>query len=160
MIRVLVLFSLLATLVSGDVFTKGKTNLNFLVGSGDTYNRSYGIVGVGAEYCVVDNLAVGVNYRAWLGAEPTFNELSLRTDYYISLDRKLRPYLGAFVKETFINSSVYDDFTSYGFRGGLSVITSKNTYISFGYTVEYYDTCEPSEQCYRKYPELTVGLSF
>lgn len=130
------------------------------LGAGESFNHSYTIMGVSGEYCVVDNLAVGAMYRTWFGGGPTQNELSLYSNYFFALQSNMRPYVGAFVRRTFISSELIDDFNSYGFRGGLSVITSQNSYISFGYAVEYYDTCVYLDQCKRTYPELTVGISF
>jgi hypothetical protein len=160
LIRVVFLFSLLVSLVSGDVFTQGRTNVAINVGSAQSFGHTYTVIGVSGEYCAVDNLLIGGMYRNWSGGGPTQNEISLYSNYFIPLNYQFRPYAGVFGRQTYIDSPVIDDFSSYGFRGGLTFISSKNSYISIGYALEYYDTCVAFEKCYRSYPELSAGFSF
>ncbi|WP_428739771.1 hypothetical protein [Sulfurimonas sp.] len=158
--RIVFLFSLLVVVLNGDVFSKGKANLGLYVGGAQSFGYSYTIIGVSGEYYVADNLSLGGMYRNWSGSGPTQNEVSLYSNYFLPVDKRFKPYVGAFGRKTYIDSPVIDDFGSYGFRGGLSIITSNNSYISLGYAIEYFDSCVESEDCYRSYPELSAGISF
>lgn len=158
--KVVFLFFFLVSFINADIFSKGKMSIGAYLGKGESFERSYTIGGVNAEYCVVDNLAVGGLYRAWFGNTPTLNEFSLYSNYYFPVDRKFRPYLGVFLRQTSLSSELVDDFTSYGLRGGVSIIANRNAYVSLGYAAEYYDSCIFSDHCYRTYPELTLGISF
>ncbi len=151
---------LTVSLLSGDVFTQGKTSLGFYLGAGEALENSYMLAGFNAEYCVVDNVAVGGLYRIWFGGDPTLNEISVYSNYYFPLDRIYRPYIGGFLRQTLTNSDTIRDFASYGLRGGLIMLTAQNSYIAFGYVAEYYDKCLSTNECQKAYPEITVGLSF
>ncbi|MEA1982831.1 MAG: hypothetical protein U9N39_04735 [Campylobacterota bacterium] len=152
---------LLALIVAGslaqaDIFKKGKSNFGVSLGTGSSYNNTYTLVGVSGNYFVIDNLSVGLSYRGWFGADPMQNELALATNYFISISKKFRPYVGAFVRETLIDG--YDNRESYGVRGGVAMVT-KNTFVSLGYAYEHYSTCI-KEECSISYPEIVFGLSF
>lgn len=42
---------------------------------------------------------------------------------------------------------------------GSGTMLNKN-YTIFGYVIEYFGTCIGNEDCYRTYPELSLGVSF
>ena len=155
--KLLFILILLSSISNADIFDKGKTSFGVTAGSSSSYNNSYFLVGVSANYFVLDNLNIGVMYRSWLGSDPMQNELSLSTNYFIKLNEMFRPYMGAFVRERFISG--YDNLTSYGARGGLAFI-SDNSYISVGYAYESFNTCSLEGECSTSYPEIVFGLSF
>jgi hypothetical protein len=152
------------SVVYGDLFSKGKTDIGLYLGASSSMNYTYTVVGVSGNYFIADNLSIGGMYRNWFGSGPTQNEISLFTNYYVPLDRKFRPYIGIFGRKTYVSSDKIDDFASYGARAGMSMTTSKNSYFSLGYAIEYYDNCVAtglfSSECSRSYPELIFGLSF
>jgi len=150
---------LFVTVLSADIFEKGKANMGVSIGAANSLNQTYTIFGINASYFIVDNLAVGLRYRGWFGATPTQNEVAVDANYYIPLNQKFRPYIGAFVRQTFVNSDIIDDFVSYGARGGLALTMSKNSFISAGYAIEYYDNCQVGD-CSTSYPEFVFGLAF
>ena len=155
--KIVLLIVLFVSLVDGDVFKKGKFGLGLALGTGYSHETSYTLVGVSANYFVVDNLDIGVAYRGWLGGTPAKNEFSLSSNYYFPLSRKLRPYAGAFIRDTFVSG--YDDYLSYGARGGISMVT-RNSYISLGYVYEEYSRKVFGYEVSTSYPEIIFGLSF
>lgn len=163
--KIAIFLVLLSSLIYGDIFSKGKIDLGISVGASSSYGYSYTVAGVGGNYFVMDDVAVGGMYRVWFGNAPTQNELSLYTNYYIPIDKNIRPYIGLFGRKTFVNSSVINDYGSYGGRVGIGYITSHTSYFSIGYALEYYDNCidgvsTRSDECYRSYPEIVFGISF
>ena len=155
--KIFLIFILLNTFLSADIFEKGKVHLGVSLGVGSTYNGTYTLVGVSGNYFVLDGLSVGAGYRGWFGVDPMRNELSLASTYYIPLSQKFRPYVGAFVRETFVSG--YDDYASVGARGGLSFV-SERTYVSVGYAYEQFSNCIIAQECSTSYPEVVFGVSF
>jgi len=156
--RVLFLVLLLGSILQADIFDKGRSNVGLSLGAGTSFGETYTIVGVNANYFVMDNLNVGISYRGWFGATPTQNELSLLTNYFIPVNEKFRPYVGAFVKKLFVSDM--RDFESLGARGGVAMLMSKNSFVSVGYAYEQYFNCPDSFECSNSYPEVIFSLSF
>lgn len=155
--KILVILLFVTTLLQAEIFDKGKSNFGVSLGAGSSYNNTYTLIGVSGNYFVVDNLSVGLSYRGWFGATPMQNEIALATNYFVPISEKFRPYLGAFVRETFIEG--YDNRESYGARGGVAIVTN-NSYISLGYAYEQFGSCLIKEECSTSYPEIVFGLSF
>lgn len=161
-----IIFTLLimASVLSGDVFDRGRTSVGIVVGSSYAYGEQYTILGVGVDYFVANGLSVGAGYRGWFGGNPSINQLTLASSYYIPLSKKFRPYIGAFLRETYMNYDAIDDkdYLSYGARGGLAITMSPNSYVSFGYAYEEYSDCKdkPYLDCSSSYPEIVFSLAF
>lgn len=156
--RVLFVVLLLSTMLQAEIFDKGRSNVGVSIGAGTSFGETYTILGVNANYFVLDNLNVGLSYRGWFGATPSQNELSLSTNYFIPLDAKIHPYIGAFAKKLFISDM--RDFESLGARGGVAVVMSKNSFVSVGYAYEQYLNCPDAFECTNSYPEVIFALSF
>ncbi len=156
----LLLFLFLSTVSHADFFNKGNSSVGVVLGAGSSNNESYTVAGVSADYFVADGLSIGAGYRGWFGIDPTINQLTVSTNYYLSITKKFHPYIGGFVRETFVSGD--EDYESYGVRGGLAVTMSPNSYMSFGYVYEEYGNCEESifGDCSSSYPELVFSLSF
>jgi len=149
---------LLSTMLQAEIFDKGCSNVGVSLGAGTSFGETYTIVGLNANYFVMENLNVGVSYRGWFGATPTQNEISLATNYFVPLSAKIRPYAGVFTKKIFVSDM--RDFESYGARGGVAVVMSKNSFVSFGYAYEQYANCPLASECSNSYPEVIFALSF
>lgn len=156
--KIILSLSLLFSVANADLFDRGNLAFGGVIGSGYSGNESYMILGVSADYFAMNGLSVGVGYQGWFGADPTQNQLTLSTNYYIPLNDKLRPYVGAFFRETFISG--YDDRSSYGGRAGLAVTMSRNTFISAGWAYEEYTNCPEYLECSSNYPEIVFSLAF
>jgi len=154
---VLACLSLYNTL-QADIFVKGASNVGFSLGAATSYGNNYTLLGVSGNYFVVDNVSVAGYYRGWFGASPEQHELSVGINYFLPLAQKFRPYGGVFVRENFVSG--YDNFGAYGIRGGVSLVQSTNSYISFGYAYERYTNCHYDGECSNSYPEIVAGFSF
>ncbi len=153
-------FILLLTLTSlwADVFSQGEKHIGITIASGSGYDDYYTILGINTNYFVVDNLAVGVEYRGWFGGSPSVHELSIPVTYYAPFHPMYRPYAGGFYRHTFMEEP-FSDYNVYGFRGGISMRLGANGYSSFGWVQEYYER-DSGDGTSRGYPEVSVGLSF
>ena len=107
---------LLSLSLYGGSFSAGNVGLGLSVGSGSvSYTRgtqSYFIAGVGADYFVIDGLAIGVGYRGWFGGTPTINQATIPVTYYIPTGKRFRPYAGAFYRYTAFSDDTYNNYNS------------------------------------------------
>ena len=161
--KVLLGLLLVGSLVHADFFAKSNTSVGVAIGSSSISRgfktETYTILGVNADYFVIDNLSVGLGYRGWFGGTPTLNQVTIPVTYYIPVSQKIRPYAGVFGRETFV-SGEYDDYESYGVRGGVTMILSKNSYIGVGVVQEYYGSTKFQESSSSTYPEFIFAFSF
>ncbi len=153
----LTLFLTLSPLYA-DVFSQGQKHIGITISSGSSYNSTYTIVGVKANYFIVNNLSMGLEYRGWFGGTPTLHELSIPLTYHAPLHPVYRPYAGAFYRHSFV-ASPYRDYDVYGFRVGMSMKLSAGSYSTFGWVQEYYPQSS-GDGTSRGYPEISIGLSF
>ncbi len=158
LIKQCALLILTALPLCADIFSQGQKHIGITVGSGKGYSTTYTIVGVRANYFVLDNLSMGLAYRGWFGGNPSQHELSIPLTYHAPLHPVYRPYAGGFYRRTFIDAP-YGDYDVYGFRVGISLHLSLNSYSSFGWVQEYYPHAS-GDGTSRGYPEISVGLSF
>ena len=156
--KIVAIFLLMSTMLQAEMFDEGSSNLGVSIGAGTSLGETYTLLGVNANYFVIDNLNIGIAYRGWFGGTPTQNELSLATNYFVPLHAKFRPYIGAFAKKVFISNM--RDIESVGARGGVAVVMSKNSFVSVGYAYEQYLNCPDAFECSNSYPEVVFSLSF
>ena len=156
----LLVFLVFSTLSHADFFKKGDSGVGIVLGAGSSNGDSYSVVGVSADYFVLDGLSIGAGYRGWFGIDPSINQLTVSGNYYIPVTKKFHPYIGGFVRETFVSGE--DDYESYGARGGIAITMSPNSYMSFGYIYEEYGNCTETifRECSNSYPELVFSLAF
>jgi len=159
--KIILALLIMSSILSGDVFDKGNTSVGIVAGSKYSHGESYTIVGVGVDYFLVNGVSVGIGYRGWFGGNPDMNQLTITSSYYIPLSQKFRPYIGGFIRETFVDYDKIDDknYESYGGRAGLAIAMSPNSYMSFGYVYEEYGECIFND-CSSSYPELVFSLAF
>lgn len=155
--RFLIIGMLTVSLANGFQFEKGQKNISFTVGAGSGFNTTYTIVGVTASYFVTDGLAVGLEYRGWLGGTPTMHEVGLPVTYYAPPIKSIRPYAGTFMRQTFISDG-YSDYQTYGARAGVAMSKGRG-YVSLGWVQEWYSNDNGSDDT-RGYPEIAAGASF
>ena len=161
--------TLLASLAFADSFVAGSRSIGITVGSGSVrYSggvsaaanvENYLIAGVGGDYFVRDNLAVGVGYRVWIGAAPTIHQATLPVTYYMPTPTNYRPYLGAFYRYTYIGSADYANYSSAGGRLGVAMLF-RNGYAGFGWVQEVDIGRENVSETASGYPEAVIALSF
>lgn len=159
------IFLLLISLASlnADRFSQGDVGIGILVGGGSLSTnygvKNYTILGASADYFVIDDLSVGIGYTGWFGSSPTISQLTIPLNYYIPLDKKLRPYIGTFYRYTFIGKP-YEDYSSFGAKAGVSMQVSKKAYLGAGWVQEYYDNCSNFKDCSAGYLEVSLIFSF
>jgi len=160
--RVVWSLALVTSVVNADFFVKGNTSVGIVLGSSSVsygyHTENYTILGVSADYFVIDNLSVGVGYRGWFGGTPSRNQLTVPATYYIPVSKKFRPYAGAFVRKTFVSDGL-STYESYGMRGGVTMALSRNSYLGIGVIQEYYSG-GVFENSSSAYPEFIFALSF
>jgi len=161
------LLLLVQTLLSANPFGQGSLNIGLGVGSGSvsysngflTKVEDYYIVGVSGDYFVFDNLALGLAYQGWVGGTPAIHQASLPVTYYIPTGSKFRPYAGLLYRYTYMNSDLYDNYSSVGGRAGLAILFHKG-YVALGWLQEYRLEEGYSSDRNSGYPEITVGFTF
>ncbi|MCH9741302.1 MAG: hypothetical protein K0U38_10780 [Epsilonproteobacteria bacterium] len=150
-----------STIHAAGMFSIGHKNFGFSISQDSAYGNSYTVMGASANYFLVDNISTGLAYQTWLGDEPSINQITVPVTYHIPLNSTYRPYIGAFYSHTFMGDDgvhEYNDYDSYGGRVGLTMQTSSNSYVSFGWVQEVYDDGVNSES--RGYPQVSGGFSF
>lgn len=147
-----------STIYAGGLFSLGSKNVAITVGSDSSFGSSYTVVGANVNYFVVDNLSIGASYKSFLGGNPDINQVTVPVTYHIPLERTTYlPYLGAFYNHTFMDKP-YENYDIYGGRIGLSLQTTVNSFISFGWVQEFSNSGNNTKN--RGYPEVMGGFSF
>ena len=165
MINKVIFFILLfTTVLNAQIFQQSSMNFGVSIGASSvvTNNSStdYATIGLDFDYYILDGLSVGVGYRGWLGASPSINQVSMPVTYFMPFHNRYRPYIGAFIRETFVFNG-NEDYTSYGGRAGISVIISSNSYMGMGWVVEDSSYCSNyANDCSLSIPEFFYGVSF
>ena len=144
----------------GAAFTQGRSRLSLGGGYGSFNNHSYGVVGIGAGYYVLDGLEAGVDGEAWLGDKPHIYTISPEVRYIVTQMQSFKPYLGAFYKRTFYDT--LDNTNSFGGRAGFISPVSEHAYLSAGLVFEHINNCNKNlyDDCSLVYPELGISLSY
>jgi outer membrane protein W len=164
--KVLISLLLLSSVSYAELFQKGNIGLGVVIGSGsistNTNVENYTLAGMNVDYFIVDDLSVGLAYLGWFGGEPSLNQVTIPVNYYIPLSEKFRPYIGVFLRETFVNdkNNYYKDYESYGAKIGLAYVLSKKAYLGFGVISEVYGSNNFYSNSGSTYPEITIAFSF
>ena len=147
-----------AIYAEGGLFSIGKKNVGFTIGTDNSFGNNYTVLGANVNYFIIDNLSLGASYQAYLGNKPHINQVTVPVTYHLPLENTTyKPYLGAFYNRTFMEKP-YKDYNIYGGRAGVSMQTSQNSYMSFGWVQEFSNDAPDNEN--RGYPEFTGGFSF
>ena len=141
-----------------NMFAQSNVSLGLKVGSASTRTDTYNILGISANYFVLDNLSVGFGYEKWFSGDPDISKISLESSYYIPLDEKIRPYVGAFYRRIMIGDNI-GDIDSYGYRAGIAFV-QKKLLLSAGIVQEKYETTRGILKDTETYGEMTIGLMF
>jgi len=149
-----------AQTAAADVFSKGRLHGIVTAGSGAAFNETYLVLGAGVSYFLLDGLSVGLNLETWRGADPTLTKLTPSVQYVFYQVRKVKPYVGAFYRRTYISG--LDDINSYGARAGAYFQLGRNAYLGVGAVYESYSDCRESvyRSCSDTYPEFSLTFAF
>jgi outer membrane protein W len=145
---------------AGDFFAQGSSQFSLLAGSGTAYNNDYLILGVGVNYYLIDGLGVGLSYENWSGNSPSINQTSPSIQYVFSQGYSIRPYIGAFYRNTAIANQ--SSINSEGARAGVYFTAGSNSVIGIGLVYESYLNCQPTVfgGCSETYPEIALLFGF
>ena len=165
--RIFLTIAMFTTLAFGNPFGQGNMSIGLGLGSGSvTYSvgrlstsENYYILGVGGDYFVFENLALGLSYRGWFGGSPTIHQASVPLTYYIPTGSKFRPYIGALYRYTYMDSDVFDNYSSVGGRAGVAILF-QNGYAGLGWVQEYRLDADNLSDNTSGYPEVVIGFTF
>lgn len=141
-------------------FSKGSVRLTLVLGTASTTNDNYFIIGGGVGYYILNGLEVGLDYEAWLFAEPVMQRLSPEARYVFHMVPVVKPFAGVFYRRNFVTD--YDDYNQIGTRLGAYFIPKSNR-MFVGAAAVYEKTLDCTSNafidCDEWYPEITVGVS-
>ena len=102
---------------SAGPFSAHRVRVSVTVGTGWSRTATYGIFGGGVGYYIIDGLEVGIDYDAWIGAEPFMQRLSPGLRYVFHFVPTIKPYVGTFYRYTFVSG--FEDIDHLGARAGI-----------------------------------------
>src|ERR1043165_9483258 len=82
-------------------FRKGKTHVSATAGSGNAFDESYLVLGVGVSYYLFDGFNVALSYESWTGADPKITKITPSVQYVFYQVQAVKPDR----KSTRLNSS-------------------------------------------------------
>lgn len=138
-------------------FAKGKVRVGVYGGAGTSLDQTYFILGGGVGYYLTDGLEIGGDFEGWLGEDPTIWKVTPQVRYVLWQMEQVRPYFGAFWRQTFIGDP-YEDYSSYGGRAGVAYRNGGN-YVAVGIVHERFNDCVGGD-CDSTYPEFGFWIAF
>ena len=153
------LICLNATPIMAAPFSQGSQAVSVIVGAGSAFSDDYIILGVGYGYYVLKGLELGIDAQFWLNGDPSINKLSPQIRYVFTQPEKVKPYIGAFYRRTYIDG--LEDLDSVGYRAGLNFMGQGNFFFGVGAVYEEYRDCNESifSDCSSTYPEILFSFS-
>jgi len=145
---------------AGTSFGQGRASLSVFGGSGSAFSQTYFVLGVGANYYVVQGLGLGLNFESWLGNTPGIYKLTPNVQYVFTQIPSVQPYVGMFYRRVFVEN--LSDLNSVGARAGAYLPIGPNTHFGLGGVYEKYLDCNQSSyhSCDDFYPEISFTVSF
>ena len=154
-----VILLLAMTRATAGPFSQGSQAVSVILGSGSAFNDDYLILGLGYGYYVINGLELGIDAQFWMSGDPSITKLSPKITYVFTQPERIKPYLGAFYRRTFVDD--LDDFDSFGYRAGLNFMGSGNFFFGLGVVYEEYRSCNENifSNCSDTYPEILFSFS-
>ena len=148
------------TPVMAGPFSQGSQSVAIIVGAGSAFRDDYVILGLGYGYYLVDGLELGIDAQFWLSGDPSITKLSPQIRYVFTQPKTVKPYIGGFLRRTFISG--FEDLDSYGYRAGLNFMGQGNFYFGAGFVHERYQDCNDAifDNCTDTYPEILFSFTF
>jgi len=141
-------------------FAAGNARLSVAFGGAAAFNRDYSVFGLGAAYFVADGIEVGLDAEQWFGNSPHIEQVSPQIKVVVSTEGKIKPYVGAFYRRTYIEN--YRDLDTVGGRAGVYVVAGRNMYFGAGLAQDVHLNCDRTvyASCLETFPELLVAVMF
>ena len=142
------------------VFSRGRTHVAVVGGTGYAFDDSYIVLGVGASYYLVDGLNIGLYAESWTGGDPGIYKLTPSVQYVFYQVPRVSPYIGVFFRRTYIDN--LPNLDSAGGRAGAYLGTGRNVYVGAGVVYESYLDCNKTtyKSCSDTYPEISITFAF
>ncbi|MEH6454353.1 MAG: ferrodoxin oxidoreductase beta subunit [Psychromonas sp.] len=144
-------------LTHASAFDKGNKGVAVKISGASIGREDYTILGVSANYFVIDNLSVAGGYEYWFSGSPDVSKLSAESTYFIPLSEQFRPYLGVLYSHYFISGNT--DADTLGYRAGISYLNSPMI-LSLGIKQEKFLDDRDSFSGTDTTTEFLVGFSF
>ena len=138
-----------------DLMEQGKGVVSFKGGIVSVHEDNYIIAGGNIGWLLIDGLKLGIGYERWFDRVPNVDKLSLDLVYYLPISERVRPYLGGFVANNYLDS--VDAGVSEGFKIGI-LFSSEVASVGLEWNQEYYEKCIFG--CERAYPMVVLGIGF
>jgi hypothetical protein len=141
-------------------FAKGRTHFVVTGGTGNAFDETYLVLGVGVSYFLVDGLSIGLIAESWTGSDPNMYKITPSVQYVFYQAPTVKPYVGAFYRRTFVDD--LPNINSVGARGGVYFQVGRNAYFGVGAVYESYLDCSTTvfRSCSDTYPELSLTFAF
>jgi opacity protein-like surface antigen len=142
------------------VFSRGRTHVAVVGGTGYAFDDSYLVLGVGASYYLADGLNVGLYAESWTSGDPGMYKLTPSVQYVFYQVPRVSPYVGVFFRRTYIDN--LPNLDSAGGRAGVYFAAGRNLYLSAGLVYESYLDCDKTtyKSCSDSYPEFGITFAF
>ncbi len=142
------------------VFSRGRTHVAVVGGSGYAFDESYLVLGVGASYYLVNGLNIGLYAESWTGSDPGIYKVTPSVQYVFYQVPRVSPYVGVFYRRTYIDD--LPNLDSAGGRAGAYLATGRNVFVGAGVVYESYLDCSKTtyKSCSDTYPELSITFAF
>lgn len=138
-------------------FEKGSKNIAVKLSGASVGWESYNILGVSANYFVIDNLSVTAGYEYWFSGSPSVSKVSAESTYFIPASEQFRPYLGVLYGHYFISGE--SDADTLGYRAGVAYLNSPMI-LSLGLKQEKFMNDRDNFSGTDSTTEFLVGFSF
>lgn len=142
-------------------FEQGTTRLSVSLGFGSAAGESYYAIGAGIGYYLINGLGAGVSAETRRGLEPDLTKITPWLEYSFAVSPTVRAYAGAFYRHTAVSG--YDNYETWGYRGGLYFRTGRNVWAYAGLVHEQLIDCDgrpATVSCSDTYRELGAVFSF
>lgn len=139
-------------------FRKGRVRVGFYAGAGESFSQTYAIFGAGLGYYLFNGLEAGIDAEGWVFQSPEIWKVTPQVRYVLWQVAPIRPYVGAFWRQTYVGDN-YPDYSSWGGRAGIAV-NKGGSYMAVGLVYEKYNNYTGPGDASNVYPEIAFWLSF
>ncbi len=141
-------------------FGQGRTRLSIYGGAASNLNQTYGLIGIGAGYFILNGLEAGIDGEVWFGNDPNIYKITPEVRYVFWRMQRIKPYVGGFYRRTIYEH--LDDVDSYGGRAGLFTAMGGHAYAGVGMVYERLANCNETKykSCDSSYPEISFSVGF
>ena len=101
---------------------------------------------------------MGIDGEGWVLQDPQIWKVTPQVRYVLWQVDPIRPYVGAFWRQTYVGDD-YPDYSSWGGRAGIAYRSGGN-YLALGLVYEKFNNYTGPGDDYNVYPEISFWISF